>query len=104
MTDRNRPDEETGDEIDTFPRPGTRSDQAGSGGSVAGPSPAAGGDAGETRSEPHVPGGQGTGAGGGFGTGSGQSSGGTGEGEYPAGDDPETDWLRDAPGGPGDAA
>jgi len=100
MTDRNRPAEETGDEIDTLPRPGTRSDHAGSGSSVAGPAPAAGGGARETPSEPHVPGGQGTGAGGGFGTGSAQSSGGTGEGQYRAGDDPETDWLRDAPGGP----
>jgi hypothetical protein len=36
-----------------------------------------------------------TSAGGGHGTGSDkQSSGGTGDGEHPAGDDPETEWLR----------
>ena len=41
------------------------------------------------------PGGMATSAGGGHGTGSDkQSSGGTGDGEHPAGDDPETEWLR----------
>ena len=100
-------DGQTGDEIDTFPTAGQRSDHAGSSASLAGPAP--GGDAGardtgspETRAQPHVPTGDATGAAGGYGTGSERSSGGSGEGRHDAGDDPETDWLREAPGTPSD--
>ena len=50
--------------------------------------------------ETQPPGGQATSAGGGYGVGSERGSGGSGEGTRPAGDEPETDWLRDAPGGP----
>jgi len=107
MSDRERDVGQTGDEIDTLPRAGLRSDQAGSSASLAGPAPGGDADAGETgttetRSDPHVPAGDATGAAGGYGTGSEHSSGGTGEGALPAGDDPETDWLREAPGKPND--
>jgi hypothetical protein len=96
------------DRDDTQARPGDgiRNDQAGTGSGVTGPAPAgddpdraervAQGPAGNV--EPL--GGVGTSAGGGHGTGSDkQSSGGTGEGEFGAGQDPETDWLRSGPGG-----
>ena len=119
-----RPVDQTGEELDIEPaQPGTRSDGAGASVSSAGAAPS-GGDArvnadrsetaapdetrsdpsvrGATRSEPKVPAGNATGAGGGYGTGSEQSSGGTGEGETDANDDPQTEWLRDAPGGPAD--
>ena len=57
----------------------------------------------ETRAQArHVPTGDATGAAGGYGTGSERSSGGSGEGRHDAGDDPETDWLREAPGTPSD--
>ena len=46
------------------------------------------------------PGGQATSSGGGYGVGSERGSGGTGEGTRPAGEDSETDWLRQADGGP----
>lgn len=103
MSDSERSVGQTGDEIDTMPGPGRRSDHAGSSASMTGPAPN-GGAAGdsdassETRSNPHVPAGNATGASGGFGTGSERSSGGTGEGQISAGDDPETEWLREAPG------
>jgi len=53
-----------------------------------------------------APGGQASSTAGGYGSGSGvQSSGGTGEGTddtSTAGEEAQTDWLRDAPGGGGD--
>ena len=106
MTERDRTHGQTGDELDTMPGPGLRSDQAGASGSLAGPAPKGGDPEAphptETRWDPDVPAGDATGTGGGFGTGSDRSSAGTGEGQYPAGGDPETDWLREAPGGPTD--
>jgi len=109
MSDRQPVHGQTGDEIDTIPGPGNRSDQAGSSASLAGPAPGGAAitrdtDLTETRSDPDVPAGDATGAGGGYGTGSERSSGGTGEGGASAGDDPETDWLREAPGGPKDGS
>lgn len=105
MTDRTKVDARPGDEIDTIPGPGLRSDQAGSGTSLAGPAPGGGaasqGLESETRSDPDVPAGDATGASGGFGTGSERSSGGTGDGQDTAGEDPQTDWLREAPGASG---
>ena len=96
---------------------GTPSDHAGTGAGVAGPAPS-GGDAepgpADARSpeedaqqlaaspagDPEPPGGLSTSAGGGYGTASDrQSSGGSGEGVRAAGEEPATDWLRDAPGG-----
>ena len=107
MTERERSCGQNGDELDTMPRPGLRSDQAGSRGSLAGPAPNGGDPEAphpiETRSDPDVPAGDATGAAGGFGTGSDRSSAGTGEGQYPTGADPEADWLR-APGGPMDGS
>lgn len=88
-----------------FPRKdGNRSDGAGTGTGVTGPAPA-GGDPEALASSPAgdkgAPGGLGKTAGGGYGSGSGRdSSGGTGEGEQPAGQDPQTDWLRGADGAP----
>jgi len=120
MSGMERPADQTGQELDIEPaQPGTRSDNAGASVSAAGAAPS-GGDPdqsgtsapdetrsdpsvrGATRSEPQVPGGNATGAGGGYGTGSEQSSGGTGEGETDASDDSQTEWLREAPGGPAD--
>ena len=56
-------------------------------------------DRGDNR-EGTPPGGQATSSGGGYGVGSERGSGGTGEGTRPAGEDSETDWLREADGGP----
>jgi hypothetical protein len=94
-----------GDETDIEPAgPGIRSDNAGTSRSPTGPAPQAGAadpSARGTQSEPTVPGGDATGASGGYGTGSAKrSSSGTGEGQTDAVDDPQTEWLRDAPGGP----
>jgi len=106
MSDETRRPQAPGDETDIEPaQEGTRSDGAGTGTSEVGAAPKAGqADPGErgTRSDPHVPAGDATGAGGGYGTGSAdRSSGGTGEGQTEAGSDPQTEWLREAPGGPG---
>jgi hypothetical protein len=51
------------------------------------------------RADKEPPGGQATSAGGGYGVGSASGSGGSGEATEPAGDDAETTWLRQAPGG-----
>lgn len=84
MSDDTREREPLRDRADNPAEAGTRSDHAGTGATSAGV----------------APGGQATSAGGGYGVGSERGSGGSGEGTRPAGDDPETDWLRDAPGGP----
>ena len=94
------------DDAEMRPNDGIRNDHAGTGVGVNGPAP--GGDD-PSRAERLAEGpagnveplgGLGTSAGGGHGTGSDkQSSGGTGEGRSGAGEDPETDWLRQAPGG-----
>ena len=88
---------------DVRPGDGIPSDRAGTGAGVTGPAPA-GGDpealASGPAGDPEPPGGLGTTAGGGYGSDSTrQSSGGTGEGQEAAGDDAQTDWLRDAEGG-----
>ena len=101
---------------------GIRTDHAGTSASLASPTPPQPGSSSEPESRPgHTPEGddlhdipnadrpdefpqrerpgetttQLTSAGGGYGSGSARaSSGGSGEGETPAGDDPQTDWLR----------
>ena len=106
---------------------GTPSDHAGTGSGVTGPAPGGGESfaaasqrdvhdeepprteeedlAASPAGDPEPPGGPSTSAGGGYGTASDrQSSGGSGDGERAAGDEPGTDWLRDAPGGPPDPA
>jgi hypothetical protein len=94
------------DETELRSGDGIRTDNAGSGVGVSGPAP--GGDdpdraerlADSPAGNVEPLGGLGTSAGGGHGTGSDkQSSGGTGEGDTNAGDDAETEWLREAPGG-----
>jgi hypothetical protein len=106
MSDDLREREPLRDRSDFPEEEGTRSDHAGTGTGIVGPAPSGGdperhaervaeGPAGNE--EP--PGGMGTAAGGGHGTGSDKSSGGSGEGETVAGEDPETDWLREAGGG-----
>ena len=105
MSDETRRAKAPGDETDIEPaQEGTRSDGAGTGTSEVGAAPNAGqGDpsARGTQSDQHVPAGDATGASGGYGTGSAnRSSSGTGEGETEAGSDPQTDWLREASGGP----
>ena len=102
MNEATRP-EDVREESDIEPAAdGTRSD-AGTATSAAGAAPKAGEpDAGAHTTPPNadLPSGDATGAGGGYGSGSAErSSGGTGDGEVNAGDDPQTDWLRDAPGG-----
>jgi hypothetical protein len=106
VTESTRPARPAAEETDIEPTaPGTRSDQAGEGASVVGPAPG-GGQADPsaqeaTRSDPEIPTGDATGASGGYGTGSSdRSSSGTGEGQTDSGNDPETDWLREAAGGP----
>jgi len=105
LSDDTREREPLRDRADLPAEEGTRSDHAGTSTTAAGASP--GGDeavsetavqANDREGEP--PAGQATGAGGGYGVGSDQGSGGTGEGVRPAGEDAETGWLRDAPGGP----
>jgi hypothetical protein len=105
LSDDTRDREPLRDRADHPPEEGTRSDNAGTGTTAAGASP--GGSEAVRESavraqdrEGEPPAGQGTGAGGGFGVGSDRGSGGSGEGTRPAGEDAETDWLRDAPGGP----
>jgi len=100
---KTRPSDPPGEETDIEPaQPGSRSVGASAGESEVGAAPNAGqADPGAregTRSDPHVPGGDATGASGGYGTGSGAGSSGSGEGQSEAGDDPQTDWLREAPG------
>jgi hypothetical protein len=85
---------------------GIRSDLAGTGATPAGVAP--GKDAVQDMPiqaqdrETEPPGGQATGSGGGYGVGSAKGSGGSGEGVEPAGDDDQTQWLRDAEGGAND--
>jgi hypothetical protein len=104
MSDDLREREPRSDRGDGPPNDGIRSDGAGTGTGVVGPAPA-GGDpekiAEGPAGDPGAPTGMGKTAGGGYGSGSDrQSSGGTGEGQEPTGEDPQTDWLRDADGGP----
>jgi hypothetical protein len=88
------------------PGDGIRKDDAGTGIGVTGPAPAGGdpdkidpGPAGD----PEPPAGIGATAGGGYGVASERpSSGNSGDGQTTAGDDPQTDWLREADGA-GDA-
>ena len=106
MSDDTREREPLRDRAENPAGAGTRSDHAGTGATSAGVAP---GGSGQERDmalpardrETQPPGGQATSAGGGYGVGSERGSGGSGEGTRPAGDDPETDWLRDAPGGSG---
>ena len=105
MSDDTREREPLRDRADNPTEAGTRSDHAGTGATSAGVAPGGSQPAGEMAlraqdRETKPPGGQGTSAGGGYGVGSERGSGGTGEATRAAGDDPETDWLRDAPGGP----
>ena len=92
-----------GDETDIEPaQPGSRSIGASASSSEVGAAPNA--DQAEpagregTPSDPHAPGGDATGASGGYGTGSGVGSAGSGDGQSEAGDDPQTEWLREVPG------
>jgi len=106
VSDADRRTVAPGEEIDIEPaEDGTRSDHAGTAASAAGAAPKAGAADPGARSTPldsDLPSGNATGAGGGYGSGSAhRSSGGTGDGEVDTGDDPETDWLREAPGGAG---
>lgn len=88
MSDDRREREPLRDRADNPAEAGTRSDYAGTGATSSGA----------------APGGQATSAGGGYGVGSERGSGGSGEGTQPAGDERETDWLRDASGGPAGGA
>lgn len=104
-SDDTREREPLRDQADFPAEEGVRGDLAGTSASVAGVAP--GGDVVQETAErteevdPHAPGEQATGSSGGYGVGSAQGSGGTGEGIHQAGEDPETEWLRDAPGGGG---
>jgi hypothetical protein len=99
MSDDLRQREPARDRGDNPTEDGTRSDHAGTSapGTTVGPAPP-----GRKPTEPLLPDrpdepptGQATGAGGGYGSGSDRgSSGGTGDAETPAGEDPQTDWLR----------
>jgi hypothetical protein len=102
-SDDTREREPVGDGADLPAAAGTRSDHAGTSGTLAGVTP--GGSeavrdiatrAQDREGEP--PAGQATGAGGGYGVGSQRGSGGSGEATEPAGNDDQTDWLRDASG------
>lgn len=108
MSDDLREREPQRDQADHPPEAGTRSDHAGTGAGVAGPAPA-GGDperiAEGPAADPEPVSGAGATAGGGYGVaGARSSSGNSGDGETTAGDDPQSDWLRSADGGPSDAA
>ena len=103
MSDDLREREPERDQGDFPPEEGLRSDHAGTGSGTAGPAPS-GGDPEKAAQGPagdaEPPTGMGKTAGGGYGSGSDrQSSGGTGEAEAPAGQDAQTDWLREADGG-----
>ena len=98
MSDDLRQREPARDRADDPAQEGLRSDHAGSSASLAAPTPPQP-DAGAERpladrpDEP--PSGQATSAGGGYGSGSDRaSSGGSGDGQTPAGEDPQTNWLR----------
>lgn len=102
MSDDLRERQPNRDQGDFPAEEGVRSDHAGTGAGVVGPAPA-GGDpervAQGPAGDPEPPSGAGATAGGGYGVASDrQSSGNSGEGVTPAGDDPQTDWLRSAPG------
>ncbi len=106
MSDDLREREPSREGTDVRPGDGIRTDNAGTGAGLAGPAPAGGDPDNAERvaegpaANVEPPGGMGTSAGGGHGVGSDrQSSGGSGEGTSTAGDDPETDWLRQAAGG-----
>lgn len=97
MSDDLREREPARDAADDPAQEGTRSDHAGSSATLASPTPPQPNDeAGALPDRPEEPPtGQATSAGGGYGSGSDRaSSGGGGEGQTPAGEDPQTDWLR----------
>ena len=104
LSDDTRDREPLRDRADNPPEEGTRSDLGGTGSGASGVSP--GGEAVRDAAlqtqdrEGEPPGGQATSSGGGYGVGSDASSGGSGEGTERAGEEAETDWLRDAAGGP----
>ena len=107
MSDDHREREPLRDRADRPAEGGTRSDHAGTGGGPAGVTPGGSEAVRETElrtqdREGRPPAGQATSSGGGYGVGSEGGSGGSGEGTRPAGDDAQTDWLRDAEGGPTD--
>jgi hypothetical protein len=98
MSDDLRQREPARDRADDPAQEGLRSDHAGTSATLAAPAPP---KPDQADNEPlpdrpeEPPTGQATSAGGGYGTGSDRaSSGGSGEGEAPAGEDPETRWLR----------
>jgi hypothetical protein len=112
-TQERRHDDDHAQDLARPEEEGVRSDNAGTtaSGSVSGPAPAGGqggsdvgsgtevsGNAGANDPTALPPTGQGTAAGGGHGVGSDRmSSGGSGEGVTDAGDDPQTEWLRQEP-------
>jgi hypothetical protein len=99
MSDDLREREPARDMADDPAQEGLRSDHAGTSAGLAAPAPPQPGAEGE-RPLPDrptdPPTGQATSAGGGYGSGSDRaSSGGSGDAQAPAGEDPQTDWLRD---------
>jgi len=95
MSDDLRQREPARDQADDPAQEGLRSDHAGSSATLAAPAPPQP----ELENEPILPdqpqGDEPATAGGGYGSGSDRaSSGGSGEGQSPAGEDPQTDWLR----------
>ena len=103
MSDDLREREPRREEGEVPEKDGIRRDGAGTGTGVTGPAPAGGDPEAIARGPagaPDAPGGIGKTAGGGYGSGSDGGSGGTGEGEDAAGQDPQTDWLRNADGAP----
>ena len=98
MSDDLREREPARDRADDPAQEGLRSDHAGTSATLAAPTPPQPAESGDPLPDKPVepPTGQGTSAGGGYGSGSDRaSSGGSGDGQTPAGDDPQTDWLRD---------
>ena len=105
MSDDHREREPLQDRADRPEEGGTRSDHAGTGTGPAGVSHGGTDAVRETElrtqdREGRPPTGQATGPGGGYGVASEAGSGGSGEGTRPSGADDQTDWLRDADGGP----
>jgi hypothetical protein len=98
MSDDLREREPARDLADDPAREGLRSDHAGTSATLAAPTPPQPEAAGQQPlpDQPEEPPtGQATSAGGGYGSGSDRgSSGGSGDGQSPAGEDPQTDWLR----------
>lgn len=105
MSDELREREPIRDQKDFPPEEGIRSDHAGTGAGIVGPAPA-GGDPERIAEGPAASGRPATGAGGtaagGYGVAAERrpSSGRSGDGEQTTEDDPQTEWLREAEGGP----